>query len=349
MQDTTRFSKVEDVILIDENFIPEYKEIQSWLKSYFSYSMFKSNKHGVFNGDTFDCLSFEEINRTDKDRFKYQISPVCIQQETNRPLVVAFDKPYFIQKINENSFDCYTYNPNTTSYPEDGVRLWDIGTFNLKYSEYEIVYCIINKLAKLEIFKDKEEFETVYNFCKTLFDGTEKNFLTCLIHPYKLDGYTPHPHDYNKIEYYADLKTCLLEIKNSLANKPETDQPTNIKEFDNSTLTQIINDDLEDEFLKHEKRLKADGYIDSENKWIDGRGKKTMSRKDLVNLILLLKEKKYLKLKFKGKKLKESDYKKFFEVRYGCNLLEQFKEAKTEAKRNPKKSLETAKITFPYF
>lgn len=219
MQYTTRFSKIEDVILIDENFTPEYKEIQSWLKSYFSYSMFKSNKHGLFNSDTFDCLSFEHINRTDKDRFKYQISPVRIEQETNRALVVAFDKPYFIQKINENSFDCYTTIPNT-SYSADGDRLWDIGTFNLKYSEYEIVYCIINKLVKFEIFKDKEEFETVYNFCKTLFDGTEKDFLTCLIHPYKLDGYKPYPNDYNKIEHYADLKTCLLEIKNSLANKP---------------------------------------------------------------------------------------------------------------------------------
>ena len=348
MQGTTRFSKVEDVILIEENFTPEYKEIQSWLKSYFSYSKFKSDKHGLFNSDTFDCLSFEDINRTEKDRFKYQISPIRRGQETNKALVIAFDKPYFIQKINENSFDCYTTNPNT-SYSEDGAKLWDIGTFDLKYSEYEIVYCIINKLAKYRLFDDKEEFETVYNFCKALFDGTEKDFLTCLIHPYKFDSYIPYPNDYNKIEHYSDLKTCLIKIKSGLLNKPAphaTEQPTNTKEFDNTTLTQIMNDDMIDLFLKNEKRLKADGYIDSENKWINGRGKnQTKSLKDLANLILLLKEKNYLKPKFEKKQWKDNDYRKFFEVRYGCNLKDQF----LEANAIPEKSLETAKTTFIWF
>lgn len=127
---------------------------------------------------------------------------------------------------------------------------------------------------------------------------------------------------------------------------PATEQPTNTKEFDNTTLTQIMNDDMIDLFLKNEKRLRANEFITSENKWINGSGKnQTKTRYDLANLILLLKEKNYLKLKFDRKKLKEGDYRKFFEVRYGCKLEEQFnKTIKVRAK-----SLETAKTTFFYF
>ena len=267
MQVTTGFSKIEDVILTDENFTPEYKEIQSWLKRYFSHTKFQSCEHGLFNPETFDCISFEDITRTNKDRFKFQISPVCRVQDSDRALVFLFDKKYIIKKINENSFDYYTVIGDNQG-SEDQDKLCDIGTFELKYLEYEIVYCIIKKLAQHKLFEDIEEFEEVYNFCKTLFDDPEKDFLMCLIHPYKLDGYSQYPHDYNKIEHYSDLKTHLIKIKNGLVNTPATEQLTNTKEFDNTTLTQIMNDDMIDLFLKNEQRLKADGYITSENKWI---------------------------------------------------------------------------------
>jgi len=66
-------------------------------------------------------------------------------------------------------------------------------------------------------------------------------------------------------------------------------------ENDKIKLAKIFNDDMIDCFLKNEKRLKADGYITSENKWINGRGKnQTKTFKDLANLILLLKEKNIL-------------------------------------------------------
>lgn len=119
-----------------------------------------------------------------------------------------------------------------------------------------------------------------------------------------------------------------------------------VKDFDNSILNQIMNDDMIESFLKHEKRLKADDFITSKNRWINGSGKnQTKTRKDLANLILLLKEKKYLKPKFDRKNLKDNDYKKFFEVRYSCKLKEQF----GKAQKDTIKSLETAKTTFFYF
>ena len=71
----------------------------------------------------------------------------------------------------------------------------------------------------------------------------------------------------------------------------------NYLEFDNTTLTKIINDDMIDLFLENEERLKADGYITSKNTWISGSGKnQTKTRKDLANLILLLVEKNILNL-----------------------------------------------------
>ena len=576
MQELTRFSKIEDVILIEENFTPEYKEIQSWLKSCFSYTKI-SIERGFINTLELNCISFDDISRTDKDRFKTQICPVYRLKDSDRALVKVNrgndNSHLIIREIKDNSFSFYSTSRIENEICEGENEFCDTGIFNLKYSEYEIVYCIINKLAKYRLFDDKEEFETAYNFCKTLFDGTEKDFLKLLIHPYKLDGYSPYPYDYNKIEHYSDLKTCLLEIKNSLVNtsvpiannldtfleimtkielidfeihwterferiidfchiergspiyqeweykkikikslggfdigfdtklkpiieniekyefknldregkksylnslqksqkividcmerviklqnafdidiesrkmysnsvqqtryftyalfkemlsepmhmnlpyyndenvtrhfrngnetvyitegllrsiygnlvsrreriaylivelsrvfepmtidfvlpeynrnntptSPATEQPTNIKEFDNTTLTQIINNDMIDLFLMNERRLKADGYITSENKWINGRGKnQTKTLKDLANLILLLKEKNYLKLKLDRKQLKDSDYKKFFEVRYGCNLKEQFKKAQEDSK----KRLETSKGAFIYF
>ena len=345
MQITTRFSKVEDVILIDGNFTPEYKEIQSWLKSYFSHTKFQSPVRGEFNTGTFDCISFENITRANKDRFKYQICPVCRVQDSDRALVFIFDKKYVIKKINENSFDYYS-NILGISFSEGGTEFCDVGTFDLKYLEYEIVYCIIKKLAKNRLFKDKEEFEIVYNFCKTLFNGTEKDFLKCLLYPDRLAGYSTHPHNYIQIENYSDLQTHLFKIKNGLVTPPSTEQPTNTKEFDNTTLTHIINDDMINLFLINEQRLKAEEFITPENKWINGSGKnQTKTMKDLANLILLLQEKKYLKLKFDRKPLKESDYKKFFEARYDCNLKEQF----NKAIKDRTNRLETSKTTFIYF
>lgn len=268
MQELTRFPELENVILIEENFIPKYKEIQSLLKSDFAQNKFKAFERILFNRETVDCISFEDISRTDKDRFKHQICPVCRVQDSDKALVFLFDRKYVIKKINENSFDCYTDISNIP-YSKEGYNLYDVGTFELKYSEYEIVYCIIKKLAKFEIFKDKEEFDTVYNFCKTLFNGTEKYFLTCLIHPYKLDGYSAYPHDYNKIEHYSDLKNCLLKIKNSLVNTsapPANEQPTNTKEFDNTTLTQIQNGDNYKELLDDSLVIEL---VDGEVNWID--------------------------------------------------------------------------------
>lgn len=113
--------------------------------------------------------------------------------------------------------------------------------------------------------------------------------------------------------------------------------------FDNSKLNEVMKDDFIDTFLKHEERLKADGFILQNNTWINGRGKK-QTLKDLANLILLLKEKKYFKIKLENKRLKNNDYKKFFENRYACNLKDQFNEAiKAESKH-----LETAKTTFVF-
>jgi hypothetical protein len=142
-----------------------------------------------------------------------------------------------------------------------------------------------------------------------------------------------------------------LQKRKPLNTKPDisnSDLPnmTDIKGFDNAKLNQIMNNDMIESFLKHEERLKADEFITPENKWVNGRGKnQTKTLKDLVNLILLLKEKKYFKTKFDKKNLKESDYKKFFEVRYDCNLKDQF----NEGVKDKTKSLETAKITFSYF
>ena len=139
------------------------------------------------------------------------------------------------------------------------------------------------------------------------------------------------------------------EEDSNVVTPPATEQPINTKEFDNTTLTQIMNDDMIDLFLKNEQRLKADGYITSENKWIKGNSKQPKSRIDLANLILLLKEKKYLKSEYKigvkKKRWKDMDYKKFFEVRYGCNLKEQF----GDAIKDRTNRLETSKGAFIYF
>jgi len=144
----------------------------------------------------------------------------------------------------------------------------------------------------------------------------------------------------------TDYLKEILQNQKIVINSLTTSQPTNTKEFDNTTLTQIMNDDMIDLFLKSEQRLKAEGFITNENKWIKGWGKnQTKSLKDLANLIILLKEKNYLKRKYDRKTLKENNYKKFFEVRYGCNLNEQF----NEALKDRTNKLETAKITFFYF
>lgn len=497
MKELTRFPELENVILIEENFTPEYKEIQSWLKSYFSSTKLVIKNMICVNTKELNCISFDDISHTDKDRFKRQICPVYRLENSNRALVKvnrgSNNSHLIIQEINDSSFTYFSiWNDNGLSIENEG-SFCDIGTFNLKYTEYEIVYCIIKKLAKNRLFEDIEEFGIEYNFYMKIFDGTEKDFLKCLLYPDELNGYTLHPHDYNEIWNYSDLKTHLFQIKNgkialsiteqqnlkeksknaneviteinnaffrlerfmegnidyynyfgfndaftllfsevkkpknytiencelidkywyliqqisfdfdksefdntdaydneafckdcnemnmlidrveefiyfgeeevepkvsindiiknnslskngTLKVPPATEQRTNIKEFDNTTLTQIIN--MSDSFLENEERLKNDGFITTENKWINGRGKnQTKTLKDLANLILLLKEKNYLKPKLDRKQLKDSDYKKFFEVRYGCNLKEQF----TNAQKDTKKSLETAKITFHYF
>ncbi len=222
MQELTRFPELENVILIEENFTPKYKDIQSWLKSYFSHTKI-SIEQGFINTRELNCISFDDILRTDKDRLNSQICPVYRLKDSDRALVKVNrgnnNSHLIIKEIKDNSFSFYSTSRVGNEIYEGENEFCDTGIFNLKYSEYEIVYCIINKLAKYRLFDDKEEFETVYNFCKALFDGTEKDFLTCLIHPYKLDGYSAYPNDFNKMEHYVDLKTCLLEIKNSSANK----------------------------------------------------------------------------------------------------------------------------------
>lgn len=350
MQYTTRFSQVEDVILTDGNFTSEYKEIQLGLKVYFSSMKLWINKRCQLNTRELKCISFDDISRSNKDRLKRQIFPVGRLENSDRALVKIYrgnlNSHLIIQEIKENSFTFYS-TLNTNEIPMDWEEEFcDIGTFNLKYSEYEIVYCIVKELAKNRLFEDIEEFEIDYNFYKKMFIGTEKEFLKCLIHPYKLDGYSAIPYDYRDIENYLDLQTHLFKIKNGLVTPPSTEQPTNTKEFDNTTLTHIINDDMINLFLINEQRLKAEGFITPENKWINGSGKnQTKTMKDLANLILLLQEKKYLKLKFDRKPLKESDYKKFFEARYDCNLKEQF----NKAIKDRTNRLETSKTTFIYF
>jgi hypothetical protein len=151
-----------------------------------------------------------------------------------------------------------------------------------------------------------------------------------------------------KVSINDIIKNKPLSIIGTLKSTPATAQSTNTKEFDNSTLTQIMN--MSDSFLEHEERLKLDGYITSENRWIDGRGRKgDKSLEDLANLILLLNEKGYFKpdcrIEGKKKKWKDSDYKKFFEVRYGYKLKEQI----SKAKKDTQNRLKTAKIKFQYF
>jgi hypothetical protein len=151
----------------------------------------------------------------------------------------------------------------------------------------------------------------------------------------------------NKFRNTDYLKEILQNQKIGI-NSSATRQLTNTLEFDNTTLTQIIN--MSDSFLENEKQLKLDGYITSENKWIDGRGRKgTKSVEDLANLILLLKEKGYFKpeckIEGKKKKWKDRDYKNFFEVRYGYELKEQLGKAKKDIQNR----LKTAKIMFHYF
>lgn len=195
---------------------------------------------------------------------------------------------------------------------------------------------------------DKSEFDNLdaYEneaFCK---DCNEMDLLIDRVEEFIYFG---DEEEEPKVSINDIIKNKPISINSTLKSTPATEQPTETKEFDNTTLTQIINDELEDVFLLNEKRLKADGYITSENIWIKGNSKQPKSRIDLANLILLLKEKKYLKSEYKigvkKKRWKDGDYKKFFEVRYGCNLKEQF----NDALRVREKSLETAKITFSYF
>ncbi len=238
MQDTTRFSKVEDVILITENFTPEYKEIQSVLKDYFSFKKI-SIERTFINTRELNCISFDDISRIDKDRLKNQICPVFRLQDSDRALVKVNrgndNSHLIIKEVKENSFSFYSTSRvkhEYMIYEEEEPELCDIGEYNLKYSEYEIVYCIIKKLAKNRVFEDLEEFEKEYKFYKTLFADNEKDFLKCLLYPDKLNGYYSSPYDYTEIQHYSDLKTRLFEIKNGLVNTPAppaTAQMTNKK------------------------------------------------------------------------------------------------------------------------
>lgn len=93
--------------------------------------------------------------------------------------------------------------------------------------------------------------------------------------------------------------------------------------FDKSTLSQIFWPDAVSKFEEIEKQLWEHGYFTDLGAW----KKKTITvtLTDLVKLIILLKEYGYFKKIGEGsKKLKETDYRAFFEKRYDCNINQQF-------------------------
>ena len=216
MQESTRFRELENVVLIPENYT---QEIQKNLEAFHSLKMYGSFELEDYFQPHQD-IGFLQYKSLDKElikRLEYQIGKVSEDVYGYACLLIGNTTNVYIKDI-EN--ELVTYFKLMHSDSEN--QFWHAHKINLKYSDYEMVYCIIRKLTKNRLFEDIEEFEKEYTFYKELFNGNEKDFLNCLLYPDRLNGYAPYPKDYNILENYSDLKTRLFERKNIMYPKFRT-------------------------------------------------------------------------------------------------------------------------------
>lgn len=151
--------------------------------------------------------------------FERNISPIK-SKDFNGIATAFFSNPYigdwYLKEINENSIVAYH-----NGIPQSGMWLWQESTYNLKYNESEIVYCIMKKLSKY--YKQNNRFDIEFNKYKAFFDGTLEEFLECLMNEYEdFSFYTGAGNYYNmnKIEGYDGLKDKLTEKVNNLSAPP---------------------------------------------------------------------------------------------------------------------------------
>ncbi len=141
-------------------------------------------------------------------------------------------------------------------------------------------------------------------------------------------------------EYFQDFYNWLIEgtiikkeeqllSQNTLdENQRELHENNNAITANIDDLIKIILKNRSEDFLSIEIKLKAHNFLDKNNNWIG-------QKQQLVALICVLKEQKYLKDRTNGQVNKPKDYRHFFETRYKTNIREMSKTGKIkESKMN---------------
>ena len=159
MQESTRFIELENVVLISENYT---HEIQKNLEVFHSSKMFGSFELEDYFQKHQDIgfLHYEALDKEVIERLEYQIGTVSKDVNYGYARLsignVKNARSVFIKDI---EYEFVTYFQLMHSDSEN--QFWHAHKFNLKYSDYEIVYCIAEIFCGC--FGDNKVFKKEYN------------------------------------------------------------------------------------------------------------------------------------------------------------------------------------------
>lgn len=217
MQNCTRFDKIKSIFLNKDNYT---FDLQKDLEKFLGWGKCSSfGNGGIRDFEELEYLLIDDIADDVKERFERQVQTISIVPDS-RKTAVKIEYPLgtwgYLIDIQKDFFSFYTIEDwKIWTEPEErNMRKVETYTFNLSFTEQEIVFCMMQNLCKVVDYDRK--FNELFNEYKGMFDGSEEDFLDCLIITEANLRPNGHWESIKDFPYYQTLRDKLTYMINSL-------------------------------------------------------------------------------------------------------------------------------------